>query len=72
MKIGDIVGLKGVRSPGVVTDFEERKCWRTGKNGPTVDWSKIDPEPHAIVLFASGIMRIPVVDLEIVSAPRCR
>ena len=73
MKIGDIVKFK-VPSPtpnsraGVVTDFIDRKCWRTNKHGKNIDWSKIDPEKHAVVLFEGGVMRIPVVDLEIINA----
>ena len=73
MKIGDIVKLKVYRRnlrPGVVTDFIDRKCWRSDKHGKKVDWSKIDPEKHAVVLFEDGVMRIPVVDLEIVDVPR--
>ena len=85
MKVGDIVKLRGARCGdssarperrpvGVVTDFVDRKCWRTdrhGKNTP-VDWSMIDPESHAVVLFENGIMRIPVVDLKVVDAPSNR
>jgi len=74
MKIGDIVRLKFFNRtavlknrPGVVTDFTDRKCWRTEKHGKKVDWTKIDPEKHAVVLFADGVMRIPVVDLEVVT-----
>ena len=50
-----------------VTDFIDRKCWRSEKHGKKVDWSKIDPEAHAVVLFDDGVMRIPVVDLEVVN-----
>lgn len=73
MKVGDVVKLRLTsveRNPGVVTDFIDRKCWRTEKHGKNVDWSKIDPEPHAVVLFADGVVRIPVVDLEVIDASR--
>jgi len=78
MKIGDVVKLKLLSKrarpkrsrAGVITDFIDRKCWRTAKHGKNVDWSKIDPEKHAVVLFDDGVMRIPVVDLEIVDIPR--
>ena len=68
MKIGDVVKLRLSKTKtraGMVTDFVERKCWRTAEHGKNVDWSKIDPEPHAVVLFDDGCMRIPVVDLEV-------
>tara|TARA_Y100001970_G_C14251879_1_gene872426 strand:- start:710 stop:925 length:216 start_codon:yes stop_codon:yes gene_type:complete len=71
MKIGDIVKLKLYATrAGVVTDFIDRKCWRSEKHGKKVDWSKIDPEKHAVVLFDDGVLRIPVVELEIVDVPR--
>ncbi len=71
MKVGDIVKLKSYATrAGVITDFMQRKCWRTNKHGKQVDWTKIDPEPHAVVLFDDGIMRIPVVDLEVVNKSR--
>ena len=71
MKIGDIVKLKLYATrAGVVTDFIDRKCWRSEKHGKKVDWSKIDPEKHAVVLFDDGELRIPVVELEIVDVPR--
>ena len=71
MKIGDIVKLKLYATrAGVVTDFIDRKCWRPDEHGKNVDWSKIDPEKHAVVLFDDGVMRIPVVDLEVISRQR--
>ena len=72
MKVGDIVKLKtpAAARAGVVTDFIDRKCWRTQERGTPVDWKKIDPEPHAVVLFENGIMRIPVVDLDIINVAR--
>ncbi len=74
MKVGNVVKLKLLSKrgrprrcqAGVVTDFIDRKCWRTEKYGKKVDWSKIDPEKHAVVLFESGVMRIPVIDLEVI------
>lgn len=72
MRIGDIVRFRqSTRSKaGVITDFIDRKCWRIKEHGKNVDWSKIDPEKHAVVLFGDGVMRIPVVDLEIIDVPR--
>jgi len=72
MKRGDIVRFRqSTRSKaGVITDFIDRRCWRTAKHGKNVDWSKIDPENHAVVLFADGVMQIPVVDLEVIREGR--
>lgn len=71
MKVGDIVKLKVYATrAGVVTDFIDRKCWRSEKHGKKVDWSKVDPESHAVVLFDDGVMRIPVVDLEVIRESR--
>ena len=71
MEIGDIVKLKLYATrAGVVTDFIDRKCWRTEELGKKIDWTKVQPEPHAVVLFDDGVMRIPVVDLEIVNVAR--
>jgi len=71
MKIGDVVKLKLYATrAGVVTDFIDRKCWRTAELGKKIDWTKVKPESHAVVLFDDGIMRIPVVDLEIVDVAR--
>tara|TARA_Y100001970_G_C14246651_1_gene868752 strand:+ start:24 stop:242 length:219 start_codon:yes stop_codon:yes gene_type:complete len=72
MKRGDIVKFRQSTpsKAGVITDFIDRKCWRIEKHGKNVDWSKIDPEKHAVVLFSDGVMRIPVVDLEIIREGR--
>ena len=77
MKVGDLVRLKerdGMtgwnesRSVGFVVEFIEKKCWRTSEQSKKVNWDKIDPEPHAVVLFgdSSGPMTIPQFDLEVV------
>ena len=71
MKVGDIVKLKlGATRSGVVTDFVDRKCWRTSEMGKQINWNKVEPEPHAVVLYDDGVMRIPVVDLEVVLESR--
>ena len=68
IKVGDIVKVKlGATRSGVVTDFVDRKCWRTSEMGSTINWGKVQPEPHAVVLYDDGVMRIPVVDLEVVN-----
>ena len=66
MKIGDLVKLKAVKDSraGLIVEFVEKKCWRTDVFGTKVDWSKIEPEPHAVVLFRSDRLTIPMVDLD--------
>ena len=70
MKIGDLVKLSSSGSgrasfrAGLIVEFVEKKCWRTEKLGIKVDWRKIDPEPHAVVLINGDKRAIPVADLE--------
>lgn len=72
MKIGDLVKLSSSASgrasfrAGLIVDLIEKKCWRTEELGIKVDWRKIDPEPHAVVLIGEGRRTIPVTDLEFV------
>ena len=73
MKIGDIVKFKNSTLPirvGVAVDFIDKKCWRTAELGPMIDWRKVDPEPHAVILFEDGTMSLPIVDLEIINETR--
>jgi hypothetical protein len=72
MKIGDLVKLKGVGDSraGLIVDLTEKKCWRTDALGPKVNWDKIEPELHAVIMFRSDRLEIPIVDLEILDAPR--
>ena len=68
IKVGDIVKVKlGATRSGVVTDFVDRKCSRTSEMGHALNWNKVEPEPHAVVLYDDGVMRIPVVDFEVVN-----
>lgn len=68
MKIGDLVKNKSVKKPiaGLVVDIVQKKCWRTHILGKSVDWDKIEPEPHAVILIGEDYRTIPVVDLELV------
>jgi len=72
MKVGDLVKLKGVGDSraGLIVEFMEKKCWRTDALGPKVDWDKIQPESHAVVVFRSDRLEIPIADLEAVDAAR--
>jgi hypothetical protein len=70
VKVGDLVKLSSSASgrasfrAGLIVEFIEKKCWRTEELGIKVDWSKIDPEPHAVVLINGDKRAIPVTDLE--------
>ena len=68
MKIGDLVKSKTVtgkpRKAGLIVDLIEKKCWRTDVMGKKVDWNKVEPEPHAVVMFNGDKRTIPVTDLE--------
>jgi hypothetical protein len=74
MKVGDMVRSipDGVntnsRRVGIVVDIIQKKVWRAGCMGKKVDWSIVDPEPHAVVLFShnDGTLNIPVVELQVV------
>ena len=75
MKIGDLVKLKSMhrrQAPraGLIVDLTEKKCWRTGELGNKVDWNKVDPEPHAVVLVNGKKLTLPMVDLEAVNEGR--
>ena len=75
MKIGDLVKLLPMtrRTPkriGLIVELIEKKCWRTGELGNKVDWNKVDPEPHAVVLVNGKKLTLPMVDLEAVNEGR--
>ena len=68
MKIGDLVKSKSIngkpRKAGLIIDLVEKKCWRTHIRGQSVDWNKIDPEPHAVVLIDGSRLTTPLTDIE--------
>lgn len=67
MKKGDLVKHKMLDiPPGVVLEISKKKVWRTLERGSKIDWSLVDPEPHASVLFDDGITKFPTVDLVVV------
>ncbi len=72
MKPGDLVKAEHSEAIGLVVDIIQKKCWRTSERGAGVDWNKVEPEPHAVVLYAHnvGTVNIPVADLEVFS--ECR
>jgi hypothetical protein len=70
MEVGDLVkllsfsGRGASHRVGLIVEVVEKKCWRTEKLGIKLDWRKIDPEPHAVVLFGDRKRTIPLTDLE--------
>jgi hypothetical protein len=72
MKVGDLVKLKNMHRrqkerAGLITDFVDKKCWRSDKMGTSVDWGLLEPEPHAVVLVGERYLTIPVIDLEVIN-----
>tara|TARA_E500000331_G_C17099759_1_gene644820 strand:- start:335 stop:562 length:228 start_codon:yes stop_codon:yes gene_type:complete len=72
MKIGNLVKLLPMtrRTPkrvGVVLDLIDKKCWRTDVLGNKVDWNKVSPEPHAVVLVDGRRLTLPLVNLEAIN-----
>ena len=67
MKVGDLVRVSTGSRIGVIVEMNQKKCWRTHTMGKKINWDKVDPEPHAMVLFSddSGILNIPAVELEV-------
>ena len=66
MKIGDLVKHKAVKDSraGLIVELVEKKCWRTKELGKAINWSKIKPEPHAVVIINGDQLTIPLTDLE--------
>ena len=69
MKIGDLVKLKSMHRrqqvrTGLIVEIVDKKCWRTSEMGKSVNWNKIEPEPHAVVLVGDKKLTIPVVSLQ--------
>ena len=69
MKIGDLVKLSPERwgthqTAGIIVEFIEKKCWRTHILGKKVDWGRIEPEPHGVILVGDTKLTIPLTDLE--------
>ena len=76
MKAGDLVSgrayydVKGVRKLMLVVDIISKKCWRTSEHGRKIDWTKIDPEPHVVVIVGDKKMTIPLAELGVISEAR--
>mgnify|MGYP003116779171 FL=1 len=74
MKIGDLVKLSAANGAsfraGLIVELTEKKCWRTDALGKKVNWNKVEPEPHAVVLVNGDKRTIPVTDLEVIDEGR--
>jgi predicted oxidoreductase (fatty acid repression mutant protein) len=76
VKVGDLVRsvphgiLTQSGRVGIVVDTIQKKVWRTDVRGKRVNWDKVEPEPHAVVLFShnDGPINIPWSELEVVDA----
>ena len=68
MKIGDLVKAEYSEAVGIVVDMTQKKVWRKDLLGPHIDWRKVDPEPHAVILYShnDGTVDIPITELEVV------
>ena len=60
----------GLVRTGVLVDVIQKKCWRTDKLGHSVDWNKVDPEPHGIVMLDDSLLTSPGTDLEVINESR--
>ena len=74
MKVGDLVVRhsndvteEGARKPRLVVELIQKKCWRTQELGPNIDWRKIDPEPHAVIMMDGETMEVPLIDLRVIN-----
>ena len=74
MKIGDLVKLSAANGAsfraGLIVELTEKKCWRTDALGKKVNWNKVEPEPHAVVLINGDKRTIPLTDLKVIDEGR--
>ena len=67
MKKGDLVRYRGddLSKVGLVVDVTQKKVWRTTERGRAVNWDKVEPEPHAVVLWEhnDGTLEVPFTEL---------
>ena len=74
MKIGDLVKLSAAHGSsfraGLIVDLVEKKCWRTDALGSKVNWNKVEPEPHAVVLVNGKKLTLPMINLEAIDESR--
>tara|TARA_B100000686_G_C16437606_1_gene785351 strand:+ start:72 stop:311 length:240 start_codon:yes stop_codon:yes gene_type:complete len=79
VRVGDLVRHANTELEcselGIVVDIISKKVWRTHLLGKRIEWDKVDPEPHAIVMYPDRmtngpLFTIPAVDLVIVNEDR--
>ena len=72
MKAGDLVRAQYSEAAGLVVDILHKKVWRAELESKKIDWNKVEPEPHAAVLYShnDGTVNIPIVELEVISESR--
>ncbi len=72
MKVGDLVKHRDADRTGLVVEMTQKKVWRSNLLGSRVDWDKVQPEPHAVVLWShnDGTLEIPLEELESVDESR--
>ena len=67
MRKGDLVRYRGgdLSEVGLVVDITQKKVWRTWLKGKQIDWDRVDPEPHAVVLWEhnDGPLEVPFTEL---------
>ena len=72
MKVGDMVKIRttplSVTDTGIIVRIFEKKCWRTQEMGKSVDWGRVEPEPHVDVMFKGRVVCMPMIDLEVIDA----
>ena len=66
MMVGDLV--KWNDKTGVIIRIFEQKVWRTKDLGKSVDFTKINPEPFAEIMVSGSSIKVPQVDLQLVSS----
>ena len=55
----------GLKRTGVVVEIIQKKVWRSHIHGKKVQWDKIEPEPHGVVMFDNMVRAIPETDLKV-------
>jgi hypothetical protein len=79
MKVGDLVTHINTEvecgEVGIIVDIISKKCWRTSELGPRIDWERVDPEPHGVVMYHTNIhsgpiLTIPIIELVVVNESR--
>ncbi len=69
LKTGDIV--KHGTAVGLVVDMTHKKAWRVHEKGVKINWDKVEPEDHAVVMHDCGTqVTIPAIDLEVINGSK--